>query len=485
MFSILHISDLHRSPDDPLSNEELLVSLATDRARYTRSDPRIRAPDAIVVSGDVIQGAGLGRADSKRALQDQYAVAEDFLARLADDFVDGDRSKVIVAPGNHDVDWNGARDAMELIPAAEEPNPMRVISATSNYRGSWKDKPFYRIVTPDLYERRLDAYWEFIERFYVGVNDIPCLARDRQFSLFSLFNDRIGVAVFNSCLGNDCFANHGAIEPSAIAAARRLMLSEHRFGLWIAVWHHSIQGAPYRSDYMDVEQVQNMVGYGFRLGLHGHQHKHQVTPMQVHLPDTETMLVVSAGSLCAGPNDLPTGFYRQYNIIEVADDLRSARVHVRQMETAHLFSGCHLTMAGGKTYIDIHWSPPVTGPIVRGRDDGVSPQVILDAERMAAAGNNTDAAERLVQWMPGLSGYGRTVFVQACVRACKWDWIIEKMGEPQSIDDLIALVEACDRRRLPVIALTALQAHGDKLEMPASQRRELEQRVRKTPTSIL
>lgn len=477
MYSILHISDLHRSSDDPVSNEELLASLATDRERYTRSDPPIRAPDAIVVSGDVIQGVGLGHKDSKKALKEQYEVAEDFLSRLADDFVQGDRSLVVIAPGNHDIDWNVAIEAMKLVPVADEPSHSKAFTPTSEFKWSWKDKRFYRIVNQALYDQRVDAYFEFFERFYKGVKGIPCLTRDRQFSLFQLWSGRLGVAVFNSCRGNDCFAVHGAIEHSAIATARQMMLRDHRFGLWIAVWHHSIEGAPYRSDYMDVDQVRNMVGYGFRLGLHGHQHSHHVIPMHVDLPERETMAVVSAGSLCAGAKELPTGFYRQYNIIEVADDLQSARVHVRQMETAHLFSGCHLTSAGGKTYVDIRWSEPPLGSPSSIEVGSVPPQVILEAESMVATGKGAEAAERLLQWMPGLSGYGRTMFIQACLGGGKWEWIIQQMGEPQSISEMIALVEACDRKRTPSPALAALDAYSEKLGIPPGQRSELERRL--------
>lgn len=55
-FSIMHISDLHRSPHDPISNDELISALVGDRDRYTREDPSVRPPDAIVVSGEVVQG---------------------------------------------------------------------------------------------------------------------------------------------------------------------------------------------------------------------------------------------------------------------------------------------------------------------------------------------------------------------------------------------------------------------------------------------
>lgn len=475
MFSILHISDLHRSADDPISNDELLASLTIDRERYMKADPAVRAPDAIVISGDIIQGVELGNADSEGVIANQYAVADDFLVRLAHEFVQGDRSRVIVAPGNHDVDWNISRQAMEVVSSAESPNPRNAFKVGSDLRWSWKDRCFYRIVNPEVYERRLDAYWDFVHRFYKDVRGIPCVGRSNPFSLFQLFGGRIGLAVFNSCRSNDCYAFHGEIDPNAIAKAHQLMRRDYRFQLWVGVWHHSIQGSPYQTDYLDVEQVQNMVGYGFRLGLHGHQHRHQVVPLNVHLPDCETMAVVSAGSLCAGAKELPTGFFRQYNVIEIDDNLSSARVHVRQMETAHLFSGCHMTLAGGKTYVEIAWSVESRPAVMS--EPKVAPRVILDSERLLATDHPAEAAEMLATWMPGMTGYGRTIFLQACITANMWALIVERIEEPQSIDELVALVEAHDRLHSPTDALAALRDYGVRLGMQPSQQTELEKRI--------
>jgi 3',5'-cyclic AMP phosphodiesterase CpdA len=113
-FSILHISDLHRSPADPISNAELISALVGDRERYVNESPRIPAPEAIVVSGDLIQGLPLGTTDYETKLDDQYAVADEFLDELVKRFLDGDRSRVVIIPGNHDVDWNTALEAMEV-----------------------------------------------------------------------------------------------------------------------------------------------------------------------------------------------------------------------------------------------------------------------------------------------------------------------------------------------------------------------------------
>ena len=55
-------------------------------------------------------------------MKDQYAVANSFLTALCDRFLDGDRSRMVLIPGNHDICWNTSRLAMEQVPDAECPS---------------------------------------------------------------------------------------------------------------------------------------------------------------------------------------------------------------------------------------------------------------------------------------------------------------------------------------------------------------------------
>ena len=45
------------------------------------------------------------------------------MIRLAEKFLDGDRSRVIIVPGNHDVDWNLAFQAMRRVEVDGEQIP--------------------------------------------------------------------------------------------------------------------------------------------------------------------------------------------------------------------------------------------------------------------------------------------------------------------------------------------------------------------------
>jgi len=55
--SVLHISDLHRDPANPVRNDVLLDSLENDRRHYSAEEtPAVGSPDLIIISGDIIQG---------------------------------------------------------------------------------------------------------------------------------------------------------------------------------------------------------------------------------------------------------------------------------------------------------------------------------------------------------------------------------------------------------------------------------------------
>lgn len=71
--SVLHISDLHRDPENPIRNDVLLDSLDNDRRHYTAEEaPGVRSPDLIIVSGDIVQGIRSDEPDPENTLRQQY-----------------------------------------------------------------------------------------------------------------------------------------------------------------------------------------------------------------------------------------------------------------------------------------------------------------------------------------------------------------------------------------------------------------------------
>ncbi len=480
MFSILHISDLHRSPEDSITNAELLSALVSDRQRYLRESPAIRAPDAIVISGDIIQGVPLGTANASARLAEQYETAASFIAELAERFVEGDRSRVVLVPGNHDIDWVMARSAMSLVPADQVPAdlPSELYRADTPYRWSWKTRELFQISNSVVYEQRLEAYWQFVVGFYSGVPGLLRVGRGSSANLYSLCGGRIGLAAFNSCHGNDCFAFHGSIPREVVAQAHLDLIDAGGFELLIAVWHHNVEGPPYRSDYMDVDIVRGMIGRGFRLGLYGHQHRAEAVPVQIHLADRETMAVLSAGSLCAGARELPIGALRGYSIVEIGDDFRRARVHVREMSVANLFCASRRTAFGGVSYLDLQWDPPadLAGTQVDTTKLRVT-SALSRAESELKGGSPQTAKELLQSFGESLPRFGRHLLLEAARQTNDDALLIQVLSPPKSIGELVELTELCIRRRNFADARANLDKFGTDLDIAIPHMTELRARI--------
>ena len=445
MFSILHISDLHRSRKEPVDNNSLLAALLADRDRYAGETPPIPPFGAIVVSGDLIQGAQICAPNWQKSMKDQYAVAESFLSELCDRFLDGDRSRMVLIPGNHDVCWNTSRQAMERVSDKDYPDNLNeaLIEPDSNYRWSWSKRALFRIKDMEAYEQRMDYYWDFVESFYKNVNLPISIDRSRGFQLFELCDRRIIVAAFDSIVGNDCFCYSGAIPRSAVGeCAMALRDSDHSYNLKIAVWHHSIQGPPTHSDYMDVSQVHEMIGHGFQLGLHGHQHIAGTQTQFVHLDKDQSMAVVSAGSLCAGNRELPRGVNRQYNLIVIEDDFIQARVHVREMAEGEQFtrkrSGAFL-----EGFVEVSWQPPtdMMGRVSDAQVDNAR-RSIINAEKALHDGRSHDAVQVLRDVDISTEPYARKLLIEALLAQEDWLALTNILNHPGSIEETVILVSA-------------------------------------------
>ncbi|NMF88171.1 metallophosphoesterase family protein [Aromatoleum petrolei] len=480
MFSILHISDLHRTPNAKISNEELLSALIRDRDSYTRGDNPIRSPDAIVVSGDIVQGVPLKAPNGQATLQAQYDEAEDFLRKLAAELVEGDHSRVIIVPGNHDIDWQLAKQAMQLVEVGDLPaNVLGALQEPSSlYRFSWATREVFQIFDTELYGKRLDAFWKFFESFYFEVAGLLRVKTGSDANLYSLHGGRIGVAAFNSCHGNDCFTFHGSIPAKVISQTHLDMRSLGPFELSIAVWHHNLEGPPYRTDYMDIEIVRAMIARGFRVGMYGHQHRAQVSAQSLRLAASETMAILGTGALCAGGADLPSGSNRQYSIIEINDDLCSALVHVREVMASDMFGPASLPSFGRRSSMEVTWDRPTNslGAPIDTEQRALTTAVEV-AERLVKASCHADAVTKLWPLRNQLSGYGRKLLLSAAEAARDWPPLVELTLEPGSIEELVLGVEARIRMGDCAAAKAHVAQYTPRLQLPAHQASELLARI--------
>src|SRR6266704_1127518 len=277
--SILHLSDLHRDPDNPIRNDVLLDSLKNDGRHYSAEEsPAVRSPDLIIVSGDIIHGVRPDAPDPEKKLREQYQEALDFLDRLTDYCLKGDRNRVVVVPGNHDVSayhFEKSIRRVDILPDRKKDLVTQLFSPSSLLRWSWHGFELYEIADQNLYAQRLAAFGEFYTAFYNGARTYD-LDPSRQLDIFDFPAFDLTIAGFSSCHNNDPLNKQGSIHPACIAeAGNRLRHPSLQDRLRIAVWHHNAEGPPLQSDYMDPDLIQNLIDRGFSLGFHGHQHRPQ------------------------------------------------------------------------------------------------------------------------------------------------------------------------------------------------------------------
>jgi hypothetical protein len=298
--------------------------------------------------------------------------------------------------------------------------------------------------------------------------------------LFELLDERIIVAGFNSCFANDCFSKRGEIPTETIARADLdIRDSGKPYELRIAVWHHNTDGPPHTDDYMDVGLVRQMIGAGFRVGLHGHQHRSDVAPHQIRLPGPETMALVSAGSLCAGSRELPRGVDRQYNLIEISDELTSATIHVREVASSMNFAPRRCAEFGGESFVELTWQLAANAA-------GVTPnygqtrrtRAVLDAEAAFKNGRFPEVSAILGPHAPELDTYGRRLLLTATLEEGRFTDAIDYATPPRSIDELTVLVKAYVRLRQFPAARQALADHATVVRLPSPNGTALEEWIR-------
>lgn len=368
-FSVLHISDLHRDLRDEVANGPLLDSLVRDIQHYGDQNPPILQPSICVVSGDLIYGVKPDLTDPSTELDRQYSQAVDFLIDVADTLFAGDRSRLILLPGNHDVSYPALiASSMRIeIPAAASERKIltdELFAPMSRLRWSWSEICFYRITDPGQYEQRLSGFAKAYERFYLGERSFRMTPED-QFELFDYPELGLSIVALNSCYRNDPLHRAGGFHPTALSAACREMRSSKRAGwLLAATWHHSVDGGPFQNDYLDSDFLQLLIDSGVSLGFHGHQHSHDCVDERYRLgPGQRKMTIVSASTLCAEPRNLKPGVPRGYNVVELDTDTWTGRTHSRHMVNNSfnlpVWGPGHF-YATGKSYVDFKLCKPLS-----------------------------------------------------------------------------------------------------------------------------
>ena len=462
--SVLHISDLHRDLANPIRNDVLVDSLENDRRHYsTEETPAVRSPDLIIVSGDIIQGIKPDVQDPEARLREQYQEALEFLSVLTERFVGGDRNRVIVVPGNHDVSayhFEKSLRRVEILPDRKKELATQLFSPDSRLRWSWSGFELYEIADHFLYAQRLAAFADFYAAFYNGARTYD-LDPAKQIDIFDLPAFGLTIAGFSSCYNNDLFNRQGAIHPGCIASAgERLRIPSLQDRLCIAVWHHNAEGLPEHSDYMDPDLLQNLIDRGFSLGFHGHQHRPQFLDTRFRHGTDRKITVISAGTLCGGAS---FRHGRAYNITELDTDNRTGRLHVREMQNDNLILpiwGRRALPPNTSAYYEFQYDPPPK-PAVH---FNASTTALMEAQYLYDSGDYRKAADILIR-VVAADALARPLLLDCLVKLKDMPAVIASFDPPASEAEAIHLMDALweegkrDRLRevlrIPLIAESA------------------------------
>jgi 3',5'-cyclic AMP phosphodiesterase CpdA len=338
---VLHISDIHRAPGAPTSNATLLGSLLDDihqtydddNARLSPDEPQLGLPDLIVVSGDLTQHAD----------EAEYEIALRFLEALLP-IVNGDRRRVVLVPGNHDVNW--AIAAQSYTPATKE----------EYERQAPPGEPFHQSVkrAPDgTYWRKNDATYPdrfkpfkvFFDQFYQGAHTYP-LERESAFSVYDL-SESLGMVVvgYNSCDEIDAYPRDGtpaSLDRRAFINTDAIYNAEHSPAfhagqtslLRVAVFHHNIRSVDHGEDFLEPRYLQILKRHGFDMCLHGHVHI--ASNDLFDATRAKVLPVIGAGSLAAPYPDRPPAVPRGYGLVVVHRRSGGIWVHTRRHDENNL-----------------------------------------------------------------------------------------------------------------------------------------------------
>ena len=357
--TIMQLSDLHKEISAFPSNKAFVSSIISDIARYGNDKIHIPKPEIMVVCGDIVQGSNNPDfAEALHEIEQQYVEANDILNQVSSVLFGGNKHRIVIVPGNHDVSWPHSRRSMEKLESVDPNLNNFCRRPQGDIRQSWADFSFYRISDHALYDQRFVPFARFYSNFYDNQRTYS-LNPEEQYDVFRFPECKTLFVGFSSCFWNDHLNTIGMIHPECIANCYN-QISGGEFDNWlkIAVWHHDVHGIPTRSDFMDERTIQFLIDKGFHIGLHGHLHRDEIFEVKFSADQSLKMLVFGCGSFGATREAIPLGASNQYSILEVDRSSNRLRYHLRKaLEQA---PGLPIWMPGNirqnrdKSYIDAH-----------------------------------------------------------------------------------------------------------------------------------
>lgn len=273
--------------------------------------------DAVVVSGDLTQDAS----SAKHNYQEVSRFLHDHVMPV---LKVRERRRIVVVPGNHDVDWTAEIGTPRPCDDPKESDYYRSYVQAPELslrryvpQGAPPSKTTAVDLDPKRYRSRFANFASFLASFYSGSEPDVRFRFDEEhadWSAHSFPEHRVIICGFNSCAANDRYWRGASLEARSIAHASEYISRTDAAGyLRIAVWHHGLTSPRGMPDHLTVPEIGLLVASKFQVGIHGHTHEDELTPL--YEPLRRHFPVIATGSFAAGARERPGGVRNQASII--------------------------------------------------------------------------------------------------------------------------------------------------------------------------
>lgn len=411
----------------------------------------IPMPSFIVVSGDIIQGSKeIEASKAQEEIRTQYEVAGCFLAGLCDIFFEGDRRRMIIVPGNHDISQYVTRGCMSKIDADDyKPFVESLWNDDSNIRWSWKDLSFYKISDTEDYKGRFCDFIAFYNDFYKDVKwperKYPALV-DAEADILDYKEEGITFVCFNSCYQLDHLQQSGYICFNALSNLSAKLLEKKRQGrLIVAVWHHHTQGLPKENNYLNYRILDNMSKYGIKIALHGHQHISGILNEYRDVFTEDNLWLLSAGTVYGNSSDMVPGTSRQYNLITIEREAKECKVTLMSREDKSLQNPepvWECGLIGRSRQLEYSFMIQLEDEEKEESMEEVNQQINEINREAEKTKDYLLASKRLMELDMSIPVV-RKFLKDYLYKAADWDTIIQVFAEPRVPSEAIVFVESC------------------------------------------
>lgn len=303
---ILHLSDIHiKSISEARQyrtqlEADLLKELKVDHLEY------------LVISGDI----------TDNSTPDEYQAASVMIGGLIKRF-GLDSSRIVIVPGNHDLNFDASINAYDLIPqhklSDKFPKEKYIQAGEAGI-----------LLRDDVkYELRFENFSKFYKKVY-DENEYP-LNYSEQGILYLNNEDKILFIGLNSCWEIDhCkpYLKRASVNVDAISCSLDQLLNI-RYDDWlkIAVMHHPVTGPDAMKD---IAFLQQLAIHNFQICMHGHIHE---SIERYHKYDDKRGInIIGAGTFGAPKREQATGIPLQYNLLILNPKSRIITVKTRKKE---------------------------------------------------------------------------------------------------------------------------------------------------------